>query len=220
MSKTETYKLNQVEAVLSKLLTASFSQSWSNKEPISGKWKTRIKRLLEIDRAWGEKNKRRLKEIPMAFYDELPGGTGNDAEFSPRKVFNLAIACSLLRIGFKQTETVEYVGIFDAKLRQAFGEAERLTPQTFRTAPDTFLIIVAIEASSREEMASKRRIKAGENIPRGSIVTEEELAQSVAEISTGAMQAVGVICLSQTAYHISQLLPRQEKRNRGRPRLN
>lgn len=218
MSTTETYKLNQVQAVLNKLLTSTFIQSWSNTETTSDRWKTRIKRLLEIDRAWGEKNKHRLREVPMAFYDELPGGTGNDSEFSPRKVFNLGLACSLLRMGFKQKETVEYIAIFDNDLKQAFEKVRPLTPVEFRAAPDIFLIVTAIEASSREEMATKGVVKAGENIPAGRVIEGgEELAKAVTRLSTAAMRAVGVICLSKTAYHLNGLLKKQEKKGRGRP---
>jgi hypothetical protein len=61
----------------------------------------RIKRLLEIDRAGGDK-----KAADTAFYSELPRGTGTDVSYSAFNVFCLAIGLDLLDAGFKQAEVV------------------------------------------------------------------------------------------------------------------
>ena len=96
MSNTETYKRGQVEWSLWRFVT--FLRNAGDKPPKA--FLTRIKRLLEIDRADREEG------AGFAFIKEAPQGQGVDVVFTAFDAFCLALALDLLDAGFKQSEVV------------------------------------------------------------------------------------------------------------------
>jgi len=96
MNNTETYKRGQVEWSLWRFFT--FPRAAGEKPPKA--FLTRIKRLLEIDRADRE------DEEAFAFIEDAPQGQGVDVVFTAFDAFCLALALDLLDAGFKQSEVV------------------------------------------------------------------------------------------------------------------
>jgi len=92
----KTYKRNQVEQAVWSL----FSQT-SGRDPIPRPFRTRIKRLLELDR---EQQAETGKNF--AFFDAPPEGKGVEVAFTPFNAFCLTMGLDLLDIGFKQSEVV------------------------------------------------------------------------------------------------------------------
>lgn len=102
MTTTETYKRGQVEWAL----WTFFLQGRQVDVDRQKVFRTRIKRLLELDR--GE-DLGDLSEVPharFAFVDEAPGGKGTDTAYRPFNAFCLALALDLLDAGFIQSEIV------------------------------------------------------------------------------------------------------------------
>ena len=90
------FKRNQVEDAISALLEPNARQP-------SGKLRSRIKRLLEIDRAFG--GPRRLSNSGLdayAFFSDAPPGRGLEIEFSEYEAFALLIGLQLMAHGWTQ----------------------------------------------------------------------------------------------------------------------
>lgn len=110
-----TFKRGQLEWALWKY--ASFLQQGADSQPPKP-FKTRIKRLLEIDRA-GVNN-----SVGFAFSDVRPNGQGVDVHFSAFDAFCLALALELLDAGFKQSEVVFLLSHIRALLRTEYEYAK------------------------------------------------------------------------------------------------
>ncbi|EDP61004.1 hypothetical protein BAL199_14592 [alpha proteobacterium BAL199] len=91
-----TFKRNQAEEALWRYLSRDHVGRMP--PPV---FRTRIKRLLEIDRAEGTKNER-----AMAFADTAPEGRGHEVRFTEFDVFCLGVGLLTLNAGFKQAEVV------------------------------------------------------------------------------------------------------------------
>ncbi len=96
MASEPTFKRNQVDQALWETVT---HLKGAGKEP-PAVFRTRIKRLLEIDRRGPPDTG------TYAFSTAAPGGKGVDARFSAFDTFCLAIGLELLDTGFKQSEVV------------------------------------------------------------------------------------------------------------------
>ncbi len=90
------YKRNQIEEALWRLFNEG-----NTGEPIPVVFRTRIKRLLELDRSM---------DLPdadgLAFQDARPEGRGVEVAFTSANVFALALGLDLLDMGYKQAEIV------------------------------------------------------------------------------------------------------------------
>lgn len=96
MPDIETFKRGQVEWALWRF--ATFLRDAGQEAPKA--FRTRVKRLLEIDRA------DEIDDTGFAFAEAASGGRGNDAAFTAFDAFCLALALDLLDAGFKQSEIV------------------------------------------------------------------------------------------------------------------
>lgn len=104
------YKRGQVEWAIWQALDSRHTRG--NEPPQA--FRTRIKRLLEIDRAAPE-------DSPcFAFSDTPPEGQGVDVAFTPFDAFCLALALELLDTGFKQSEIVFLLQHIRAPLAEEF----------------------------------------------------------------------------------------------------
>ena len=106
----EQYKRNQVEWSIWHAIDSNGNMSGNPPQA----FQTRIKRLLEIDRA-------KPDDRPgFAFSDGPAGGQGVDVAFNPFDAFCLALALELLDMGFKQSEVVFLFQHIRSQLRVEF----------------------------------------------------------------------------------------------------
>lgn len=99
----ETYKRGQVEWALWRAFTLARGQS-DGPPPI---FKTRIKRLLDLDREAGPDQVGADAPASHAFVAPAGGGSGVETPFAALDVFCLGLALDLLDVGFKQSEIVQ-----------------------------------------------------------------------------------------------------------------
>lgn len=97
-----TYKRGQVEWALWHAFTLARSPG-DGPPPI---FRTRIKRLLDLDRELDTSERDVPLPCPFAFVEPAEGGSGIEAQYAPFDAFCLAIALDLLDVGFKQGEIV------------------------------------------------------------------------------------------------------------------
>jgi len=90
------YKRNQVELAIARIFSANF------REPPS-ELRTRIKRLLELDRAIGRKRgSKDAEKANFAFLSDEAPGTGADILFSEYEAFALLTALRMMAHGWPQ----------------------------------------------------------------------------------------------------------------------
>ena len=97
-----TYKRGQIEWALWR----SFRPLGSRDDGPPPIFKTRIKRLLDLDRDLDVTQFASKPPSDFAFVTSFDGGSGVEAAYAPADVFALALALDLLDVGFKQGEIV------------------------------------------------------------------------------------------------------------------
>lgn len=97
-----TYKRGQIEWALWR----SFRSLGSRDDGPPPIFKTRIKRLLDLDRELDDPQVAVKAPSEYAFVPSFEGGSGVEAAYEAADVFALALALDLLDIGFKQGEIV------------------------------------------------------------------------------------------------------------------
>lgn len=230
--KNATYRLSQVEAVIAALFDGPYrSAAKRANSKLDEKLSHRIRRMLQIDRAHGINVGAKLSEHPMAFFDELPVGKGHPVRFTPRKAFNLIIACELLRFGFNQGEVVEAIGMVDASLEQAFDRSVALLEtdgwmkygsgqEREQKAADLrwFLLIAGEVMPSGTAERTEGVVKDGERLLGLEVAQDQNyMVERLRQLSNERLRAIGVLELSQLAARILELLPLQKEKRAGRP---
>lgn len=229
--KTATYRLSQVESVIAALLGGTYRTAGLRANvALETKMQHRVRRMLQIDRAHGIKVGEKLSEHPMAFLEELPEGKGRPMRFSPRKAFNLVIACELLRFGFNQQEVVEGIGMADASLEKAFNQSisvfntDRWATITNlqrkdQTADDVrwFVLITGEVMPPGTAELTGGVVEDGEHLPRFEVACgQNRVVERLLHLSKDRLRAIGVIELSQLAARVLELLPLQHEKRAGR----
>ncbi len=97
-----TYKRGQIEWALWRSFRPLGSQD-AGPPPV---FKTRIKRLLDLDRDLDVTQFATKPPSDFAFVAPFEGGSGVEVAYTPADVFALALALDLLDVGFKQGEIV------------------------------------------------------------------------------------------------------------------
>ena len=97
-----TYKRGQVEWALWRAFT--LGRSPGNGPPQI--FKTRIKRLLDLDREFDADKEELRPPSEYAFVSSAAGGSGIEVAYAPFDAFCLGLALDLLDVGFKQGEIV------------------------------------------------------------------------------------------------------------------
>ena len=139
------YKRNQVELAIWQTVA---NPNEANREPPK-KFGTRIKRLLELDRA--------QDDGVFAFSDLKPQGRGADVAFSKFNAFCLALGIELLDAGYKQAEIVFLLQHIRPQLKKAFSIIQK-HPSPLRNVADTdFRIFVLIEKVEINEIYPARK---------------------------------------------------------------
>lgn len=236
----ELYKRNQVDAALHAVLSGPFHTALDRiGQSVPTDFRTRITRLLEIDRKWGHKNKRRLAEFPMAFHDELPEGTGFDVKHSAFNAFMLAIALGMVRFGFKQGEVAEAAGLLRKELEPNFHRStqylqtagrlrvtnvpissERKDELRSGSADEErriYLILRQVEISHSLSKTTKGILKAGKNIIDSKVLQGwQELQDFLRQEIPKTAHIILLLELSELAARVVELLPLQPALKRGR----
>ena len=106
-----TYKRGQIEWAVWKYFTPG------KKSEIPSKFRTRVKRLLELDRTTEFSDE---KGMQYAFMAKKPVGKGTDYPYTAFDAFMLAIGLELLDSGYKQSEVVFLLRHMRASLFEEF----------------------------------------------------------------------------------------------------
>jgi len=102
MPNVETYRRGQVEQALWQY----FRFGSTDRPAPPPVFRTRIKRLLELDRAKEKYDESEMPHSRFAFVDETPSGQGSDVSYTPFNAFCLGLGLDLLDTGYKQSEVV------------------------------------------------------------------------------------------------------------------
>lgn len=116
-----TYKRNQVEEAVWQLFNEGNTGA-----PMPPVFRTRLKRLLELDRRMQSTSKG-----DFAFQDEETEGRGIEVAFTSFNVFCLALGMDLMDMGFKQSEVVFIL----QNIRQSLSETHQAILQSPPTPP-------------------------------------------------------------------------------------
>lgn len=123
-SNLSRYKRSQVEHAIWRMLTPQ-NPGGGDPSPV---FLTRIKRILEADRAAKPIPGLDAGIAPFAFADEAPPGRGGDAAFTRFDAFCLALALDLVNAGYKPSEVVVLLRLFRPYLVDQFEQIRR-TPR-------------------------------------------------------------------------------------------
>jgi hypothetical protein len=214
------YKRNQIELAISGLL-----------EPKAGKLssglRTRIKRLLETDRALG-RNKRSNdpEKANFAFFQDEAPGTGNEVWFSEYEVFALVLGLQLMQHSWTQRFAVSVLRrvrpslerehkrilnldprkLFDAK---ALETARSPGSHAYPTTEPALLVIVSHHGLSADQ----------EDRPYACSVQRDfsSSAEWVQKTIRGVGGGSSMFELTIVAHRLAQALQQTTPQSRGRP---
>jgi hypothetical protein len=135
-SATVSYKRNQIEEAIARIFYPS------RKKPPS-ELRTRIKRLLELDRSMGRKiQSKDAEEANFAFFSEEAPGTGADISFSEYEAFALLNGLRIMDHGWPQSSAVSI-------MRRVRRDLEREHARILRQDPDKLFDWEVIRARAR-----------------------------------------------------------------------
>jgi hypothetical protein len=130
------YKRNQVETAIARIFDPDCQEPPSD-------LRTRIKRLLELDRTLGRKLRSgNAEEANYAFYSDEPPGTGADISFSEYEAFALLNALRIMQHAWPQGFAVSII-------RRVRLDLEREHARILRQRPDELFDLQAIRAKAR-----------------------------------------------------------------------
>jgi hypothetical protein len=130
------YKRNQIEEAIARIF-------YPNREKCPSELRTRIKRLLELDRSMGRKVRSKdPEEANFAFFSEEAPGTGADISFSEYEAFALLNGLRMMDHGWPQSVAVSI-------MRRVRRDLEREHARILRQDPDRLFDWEAIGARGR-----------------------------------------------------------------------
>jgi hypothetical protein len=205
-------------------------------KPVPPRLVASLRRLLDDDVARARANWDHNAVHSMAFYDELPIGTGHQVEYAPYRVFNLAVAHELARFGCKQREIVDFIADSHSELRTAFAQtnenlqtsgrtrfmqsssaAPEMTPRQRREQLNIYLVLRRVEATESAVAYFGEAVRAGDRL------TSKEILYGPAELQNFLSRELNnglfggfVMELSELAVRITELIARAPVRKRGR----
>jgi hypothetical protein len=211
------YKRNQVEEAISRLLEPGLA------EP-SAELRTRLKRLLDTDRALGRSPEATdPEEATYAFYSDEAPGSGIEVWFSGYEAFALLTGLRLMEHEWPQSFAVsvmrqvraelekEHAGILKRDPKTLFDQAEirrnaRAGDMAVDNTDPSFLTIV-----SRKDASNNRTLRC--SIRQG---VKEAWGFVWKEHGRGGAGAVTMFELATSAHRLADELARTEPRRRGR----
>lgn len=189
----KTYRRGQIEWALWRVKSEGRTTS------APAEFRTRIRRLLEIDRS-GAKEERSFSAY--AFSEDAPGGRGDEAAFHGIDVLMLWLGLDLLEMGFKQQEVVKLLRAARAVVLKRYGRDLKRAYDDL--AVNELLVAPKIELSEHSWSPNARPF----------FVVAEDVAELVLEkkVRKAVMLAAGV-----AAFEIAEALPLAPEVRRGRP---
>lgn len=187
------YRRGQVEWTLWRIKSGSKTSS------APAEFLTRIRRLLDIDRA-GASDERYF--APYAFSEDAPGGKGDEAAFLAIDALMLWLGLELLEMGFKQQEVVKLLRSARSVVTKQYG---RDLKRAFdNLAANELLVAQKIEISDHTWSPNARPF----------FVVAEEMAELV--LQKNVRKAV-ILAAGVAAFEIAENLPQAPVVKRGRP---
>jgi hypothetical protein len=113
---SQTYKRNQVEWALWRV----HRRMGQRRQVPTARFRTRIKRLLEIDRAEPYRERQEVPGPAFAFSDERTEGRGRDVQFTAFDALCLTTGLDLLNLGLPQADAVFLIRNIREVLRETF----------------------------------------------------------------------------------------------------
>lgn len=230
----ETYGRGQVEWAL----WCSFARARFNTGDVPRIFRTRIKRLLDIDRDLDPSGAEVPPEADYAFTGR-PAKEGSETEYKAVDAFCLAMALDLLDSGFKQSEIVFLMRYLrpelDARFPTLLGAPSLINRQRSRAKdyPDLpsyehrghryadkrlFIILQKVEMTEISPVSARRR-------PTGPIIREpifcegaEVLCKVLNETMPDHRRTVTVLELAASAQAVQAWLDQAPVIRRGRPK--
>ena len=230
----ETYGRGQVEWAL----WCSFARARFNTRDVPQIFRTRIKRLLEIDRDLDLSNAEVPPETDYAFAPP-PSAESGEAAYSAVDAFCLAIALDLLDAGFKQAEIVYLMRYLRPELQKRFPNLlappslisrQRYRAQDYPDLPSyedrgrsyadrrLFVILQKVELTEIIPAASRRR-------HAGPVILEPvfcagvtTLGANLHDIMPNRRRTVTVLEVAATAQAVQAFLAAAPVIRRGRPK--
>jgi hypothetical protein len=130
------YKRNQIEEAIARVVVP-------NCKDVPSELRTRIKRLLELDRSMGRKGRSKdPEEANFAFFSEEAPGTGADISFSEYEAFALLNGLRMMDHGWPQSVAVSI-------MRRVRPDLEREHARILRQDPHKLFDDEAVLASAR-----------------------------------------------------------------------
>ena len=152
MAELMSYKRNQIEEAIARIVAP-------NCEKPPSELRTRIKRLLELDRSIGRKLRSKdAEEANFGFFSEEAPGTGADISFSEYEAFALLNGLRIMEHGWPQ-------GFAVSIMRRVRLDLERQHARILRQTPDKLFDQQAIRASSPPRRYRSRQHGSGVSYP-------------------------------------------------------
>jgi hypothetical protein len=149
------YKRNQIEDAIARIVAP-------NCEQLPSELRTRIKRLLELDRSIGLKRRSKdAEEANFGFFSEEAPGTGADISFSEYEAFALLNGLRIMQHGWPQ-------GFALSIMRRIRLDLEREHARILRQSPDKLFDRQAIRAALIEDryaQSSRSALHTGKSWP-------------------------------------------------------
>ncbi|GJE13596.1 hypothetical protein [Methylobacterium longum] len=225
-----------IQLVYALLYGASDTAHLRLDKPIPPRLIASVRRLLDEDVTRARASQDLQPEAALAFYDELPAGTGHDVQYTPLRVFNLAVAHELARFGCKQGEVVELISEFQKDLKTAFDRANaglqtwgrtKLTQSSVshstlslrekREQTKIFLAVRRVEATESAVAFFGGELKAGERLCHKQVLYgRASLDAFLSEELVDGLFGAFIIELSELAVRVTELAQRAPPRKRGR----
>lgn len=225
-----------IQLVYALLYGASDTARLRLDKPVPPRLIASVRRLLDEDVARARASQGLHPACTLAFYDELPAGTGHEVQYTPYRVFSLAVAHELARFGCKQGEVVELLAGIQDELKTAFDKANDglqtwgrtnftcsdasqsdLSPQDIRDQSKIFIALRRVEATESAVMFFGGEVKEGERLcAKVLLYGRVELDRFLAKELAGGLFGAFVIELSELAVSVTELVQRAPVRRRGR----
>jgi hypothetical protein len=210
------YKRNQVEEAIARIVAP-------NCEKPPSELRTRIKRLLDLDRSIGGKvRSQEAEEANFGFFSGEAPGTGADVSFSEYEAFALFNGLRLMNHGWPQ-------GFAVSIMRRVRVDLEREHARILRQDPEKLFDWEAIRAKAREgdiavdntdpvfltlASTADRTADEGKTVPLAAVCHGwEEVSKFTRAVSASSLTTFEVATL---AHRLHQELIKTEPRFRGR----
>jgi hypothetical protein len=208
------YKRNQIEEAIARIVAP-------NSKKLPSQFRTRIKRLLELDRSNGRKPRSKdAEEANFGFFSEEAPGTGADISFSKYEAFALLNGLRMIEHGWPQ-------GLAVSIMRRVRLDLEREHTRILKQPPDKLFDQQAIRAAARPGdiavtntdpvflTVASRAQRAADGKQPGLAVCRglQKVSEFTRDVDASSVSVFEVVTL---AHRLHEELMRAKPRHRGR----